>query len=122
MEGLIQDSGLPITALSENVISLQDVQRSPEGFQFTWQNTNPSKFALKTHIGIPPVIGEDGIIYGEYVTMDMPEVPLTPAEGSVEWTTEVSVPEDVGGLYILLGVESKKPRTYLFYVLDITDQ
>jgi hypothetical protein len=122
VEGLIQDSGLPITALSENVISLLDVQRGPEGFQFTWQNTNPSKFALKTHIGIPPVIGEDGIIYGEYVTMDMPEVPLTPAEGSVEWTTEVSVPEDVGGLYILLGVESKKPRTYLFYVLDITDQ
>jgi hypothetical protein len=104
------------------VISLLDVQRNADGFQFTWQNTNPSKFALKTHIGIPPVIGDDGIIYGEYVTMDMPEVPLTPAESSVEWTTEVAVPEEVGDLYILLGVESKKPRTYLFYVLDITDK
>jgi hypothetical protein len=46
----------------------------------------------------------------------------TPAQGSAEWTTEVAVPEDVGSLYILLGVESNKPKTYLFYVLDITDK
>ncbi|OGO42028.1 MAG: hypothetical protein A2W36_00565 [Chloroflexi bacterium RBG_16_58_14] len=122
IEGLVREAGAPITGLSDNVVSLLDVQRSAEGFQFTWQNTNPSKFALKTHIGIPPVIGDDGIIYGVYETMDMPEVPLTPATGSVEWTTEVAVPQDVGGLYILLGVESEKPRTYLFYVLDITDK
>jgi hypothetical protein len=77
---------------------------------------------LKTHIGIPPVIGEDGIIYGAYVTIDMPEVPLTPAESKVEWTTEVAVPEEISGLYILLSVESKKPRTYLNYLLDITDR
>jgi hypothetical protein len=122
IEGMIQDAGVQIAALSDNVVSLLDVQRSTDGFQFTWQNTNPSKFALKTHIGIPPVIGDDGIVYGLYETMDMPEVPLTPAQGSVEWTTQVSVPADVGGLYILLGVESEKPRTYLFHVLDITNQ
>jgi hypothetical protein len=120
IDGLIQDPGVEITALSENVISLLDIQRTDSGFQFTWQNFNPSKFALKTHIGIPPVIGDDGIIYGVYETLDMPEVPLTPAEESVTWTTEVAIPEDVSGLYILLSVESKKPRTYLNYAIDIT--
>lgn len=122
IEGLIQDATVEITALSDNVVSLLDVQRDDSGFQFTWQNFNPSKFALKTHIGIPPVVGQDGIIYGVYETLDMPEVPLTPAQASVEWTTEVAVPKDVGGLYILLSVESKKPRTYLNYVVDITEQ
>ena len=88
---------------------------------FTWQNFNPSKFALKTHIGIPPVIGEDGIIYGVYETLDIPEVPLTPAQESIAWETEVTVPEDVSGLYILLSVESKKPRTYVNYAIGLTD-
>lgn len=122
VEGLIQDAGVEITALSENIISLPDIQRDESGFQFTWQNYNPSKFPLKTHIGIPPVIGEDGIIYGVYETLDIPEVPLTPAEESIEWTTEVPIPQNVNGLYILLSVESKKPRTYVNYVLDITDK
>ena len=122
VEGLIQDAGVEIVALSENIISLPDIQRDESGFQFTWQNYNPSKFPLKTHIGIPPVIGEDGIIYGVYETLDIPEVPLTPAGENIEWTTEVAVPENVSGLYILLSVESKKPRTYVNYVLDITDK
>jgi len=102
--------------------SLLDIQRDETGLQFTWQNYNPSKFPLKTHIGIPPVIGEDGIIYGVYETLDIPEVPLTPAEESIEWTTEVPIPQNVSGLYILLSVESKKPRTYVNYALDITDK
>jgi len=122
VDGLIQDASVEIVALSENVISLLDMQRDETGFQFTWQNHNPSKFPLKTHIGIPPVIGEDGIIYGVYETLDIPEVPLTPAGESVEWTTDIPIPENVSGLYILLSVESKKPRTYVNYALDITDK
>jgi hypothetical protein len=122
VEGLIQGADVEIVALSENIISLLDIQRDETGIQFTWQNYNPSKFPLKTHIGIPPVIGEDGIIYGVYETLDIPEVPLTPAEESIEWTTEVAVPENVSGLYILLSVESKKPRTYVNYAIDITDK
>lgn len=121
-DALIQAADVEISALSKNVIRLTNIQRSPDGFQFTWQNTNPTKFALKTHIGIPPVIGNDGILYGVYETLDIPPVPLTPAENSIEWTTDVAVPEEVGGLYILLSVESKKPRTYSNYVLDITDK
>jgi hypothetical protein len=122
VEGLILEPGVEIPALSDNVITLLDAQRNDPGFQFTWQNFNPTKFPLKTHIGIPPVIGADGIIYGPYETIDIPPVPLTPANDKAEWTTEVVVPADIGGFYILLSVESKKPRTYLNYAIDISDK
>jgi len=122
IEGLIQDAGGSITGLSENVVTLLDAQRADTGFQFTWENFNPTKFPLKTHIGIPPVIGSDGILYGLYETLDLAPIPLTPSNARTEWTTEVAVPQDVTGLYILLSVESNKPRTYKNYVLDITDK
>lgn len=122
VEGLIQPMSTALTGLSENVVTLLDASRVESGLQLTWQNFNPSKFALKTHIGIPPVIGADGIIYGEYEILDMAPVPLTPPNENVEWITEVSVPSDVKGLYVLLSLESKKPRTYVNYVLDISDK
>ncbi len=121
-EGLIKAPDTEFIGLSENIVKLLGVERTGDGFEFNWQNSNPSKFALKTHIGIPPVVGEDGNLYGLYETLDIPEVPLTPAEKSVEWTTAVAVPGDVAGFYILLSVESKKPRTYSNYVIDITDK
>ena len=80
------------------MVTLLDTQRTDTGFQFTWQNFNPTKFPLKTHIGIPPVIGADGIIYGVYETIDMAPIPITPAKENQEWTTEVAVPQDVKGL------------------------
>jgi hypothetical protein len=122
VEGLLVKPGVEITALSENVVTLLDAERTDSGFQFTWQNFNPTKFPLKTHIGIPPVIGADGIIYGPYETIDIPPIPITPSNGKVEWTTEVVVPQDGSGFYILLSVESKKPRTYLNYAVDISDK
>jgi hypothetical protein len=122
VDGLIQDPGVGIPALSENIVTLLDVQRTDAGFQFKWQNFNPSKFALKTHIGTPPVIGADGIIYGVYETLDMASVPITPAKENMEWTTEVAAPQDVKSFYILLSVESKKPRTYLNYAINISDK
>lgn len=122
VEGSIQKSDASITALSDNVITLVDVQRSDTGFQFTWQNFNPTKFPLKTHIGIPPVICVDGIIYGAYETLDMAPIDITPANSNMQWTTEVSVPNDVKRCFILLSVESKKPRTYINYAIDISDR
>lgn len=122
VDGLIQAVEISITALSDNVVTLLDVQRSDTGFQFTWQNFNPTKFPLKTHIGTPPVIGSDGVLYGLYESLDIVPIPITPANEKMEWSTEVTVPSDVTGCYILLGVESKKPRTYVFYVLDISEQ
>jgi len=122
VDGLIQDTGISITALSDNVINLLDVQRTDSGFQFKWQNFNPTKFPLKTHIGTPPVIGSDGIIYGIFESLDIVPIPLTLANEKMEWSTEVAVPQDVNGTYILLGVESKGPRNYVFYVIDISDK
>lgn len=122
VDGLIQEPGVSMTGLSENVVTLLDVQRTDTGLQFKWQNFNPTKFPLKTHIGIPPVIGADGIIYGVYETIDMAPIDITPSNANMEWTTDVAIPQDVKGCYILLSVESKKPRTYVNYVLDISDQ
>ncbi|HEX5808333.1 MAG TPA: hypothetical protein VFY25_06675 [Anaerolineales bacterium] len=122
VEGLVQPAGEGITGLSDNIVTLVDVQRGETGLQFTWENFNPTKFPLKTHIGTPPVIGSDGIIYGPFETLDMAPIPITPPNEKVEWTTDVTVPADVQDFYILLSVESKKPRTYLNYVLDITDK
>ena len=119
-DGLIQNVGQGITGLSDNVVTLLDAQRTDAGFHFTWQNFNPTKFPLKTHIGTPPVIGSDGIIYGVYETLDIASIPITPPNEKVEWSTEVAVPAEVKGFYILLSVESNKPRTYINYALDIT--
>jgi hypothetical protein len=122
VEGLIQDAGVSITGLSDNVVTLLDTQRTDTGLQFTWQNFNPTKFPLKTHIGTPPVIGTDGIIYGIYESLDIVDIPITPPNENMKWTTEVAVPKDIKGFYILLSVESKKPRTYVNYALDITEK
>lgn len=122
VDGLIQDPGVGFTGLSDNVVTLLDAQRTDTGFQFTWQNFNPTKFPLRTHIGVPPVIGADGIIYGVYETLDIAPIDITPPNENMQWTTEVTVPQDVKGFYILLSVESKKPRTYQNYALDISDR
>lgn len=122
VDGLIQEPGISITGLSDNVVTLLNAERTETGFQFNWQNFNPTKFPLKTHIGTPPVIGSDGVIYGLYESLDIVPIPITPANEKMEWSTEVAVPQDVKGFYILLGVESKGPRKYVFYVLDISDK
>ena len=122
VDGLIQGADVSITGLSDNVITLVDAQRTDTGFQFTWQNFNPTKFPLKTHIGTPPVIGADGVLYGFYESLDIVAIPLTPPNESAQWTTEVAVPQDVKGFYMLLSVESNKPRTYVNYALDISEK
>lgn len=122
VEGLIQEPGISITALSENVVTLLEAQRTDTGLEFTWQNFNPTKFPLKTHIGIPPVIGANGILYGVYETLDIAPIDITPPNANMQWTTQVAVPADVSGFYILLSVESNKPRTYKNYALDISDK
>jgi hypothetical protein len=122
VDGLVQEPGTSITGLSDNVVTLLDAARTDTGFQFNWQNFNPTKFPLKTHIGTPPVIGSDGVIYGLYESLDIVPIPMTPANENMEWATEVVVPQDVNWFYILLGVESKGPRNYAFYVLDISDK
>lgn len=110
------------TAISDNIVSLLGFQRTDKGFEFNWQNSNHTEFALKTYIGNPPVIGEDGILYGWYEIIDLASVSPTPAGGTAEWTTTVAVPTDIKGFYILLSVESKSMRLYVNYAVDITDK
>jgi len=120
VEGLALPVDADITAISENVVNLMDIKRDASGFEFTWQNYNPTDFALKTHIGTPPVIGEDGIIYGVFQIMDLAPTPLTPAKEQIQWTTKVAVPETEQGFYILLSVESGQMRMYVNHLIDIT--
>lgn len=120
VEGLIQPADVKIKAISDNIVTLQKVERTDGVMQFTWQNANPTDFALKTHIGNPPVIGSDGIIYGVFQIMDLASVPITPAKGTAEWTTQAPVPPGVDHPYILLSVESKNMRLYISYAVDIS--
>ncbi len=122
VDGLIQKSDTEIVALNKLVLTLTDVVRAENGLQFTWQTNNPSDYPSYVHIGNPPVIGEDGILYGYYETPDLASVPITPAGNVAEWTTEVAVPQDVKGLYIMLSVESGKARLFANYVIDVTDK
>jgi hypothetical protein len=122
IEDVIQKSDAEITALNDCVLTLTGVTRGDQSLQFKWQNTNPGEYPTYVHIGIPPVIGEDGILYGSYESPDIASVPITPAGDKAEWTTEVAVPKEVKGLYILLSVESGKQRLFVSYAIDITSQ
>ncbi len=75
--------------------------RTADGLEFRWHTENPTAYPTYVHIGIPPVIGSDGIIYGLYESPHLADTPITPAGQSADWTTEVAVPKDVTGLYIL---------------------
>ena len=122
VEGLIQKPDTKITALNDCVLTLTAVSRTDKGLQFKWMNSNPGEYPTYVHIGNPPVIGADGILYGFYETPDIVSVPVAGAGKTAEWTTDVTVPKDVKGLYILLSVESGKQRLYANYALDIADK
>jgi len=122
IEGLVQKPGTEITAINDVILVLTGVERTDTGLRFTWQTNNPGEYPSYVHVGNPPVIGADGVIYGFYETPDIVSVPITPAGDKAEWTTETAVPQDAKGLYILLSVESKKQRLFINYAVDITDK
>jgi hypothetical protein len=122
VEGLIQKPDVEITALNDVVLTLTHITRTDKGLRFEWRTVNPGEYPTYVHIGDPPVIGENGILYGFYQSQDIASAPITPAGKSAEWTTEVAVPKDVKGLYILLSVETGKQRLFKNYCLDITDK
>ena len=122
VEDLIKKADTEITAINDVVLTLTGVERTNDGLLFTWKTANPGEYPTYVHIGNPPVIGADGIVYGRYEVPDLASVPITPAGGEAEWSTEVSVPSDVTGLYILLSAESGKQRLYANYAIDITEE
>jgi hypothetical protein len=121
IDGLVQPSDIEIVAINKVNLYLTGVQRTETGLLFTWKTSNPSDYPTYVHIGNPPIIGEDGILYGFYQTPDIISVPITPANGTAEWTTEVAVPQDIGGFYVMLSVETGKARLFANYCLDITE-
>jgi hypothetical protein len=120
VDDLIQGPETEIIALNDVTLHLVDTQRTEDGFSFTWITNNPGEYPTYVHIGHPPVIGADGILYGYYETPDIVSVPITPAGGDAEWTTEVSVPNNVDNFYIMLSVETGKARLFANYAVDIT--
>ncbi len=122
IEGLIHSATAEIIAINQCTFNITNITRADNVMQFKWKTFNPGEYPTYIHIGNPPVIGADGIIYGLYETPDLASVPITGAGLTAEWTTEVSVPPEAKGLYILLSVETGKQRLYANYAVDITDK
>jgi hypothetical protein len=118
----IYEADSEFIAINDVVLLLTAVERTDTGLQFAWQTSNPGEYPSYVHIGNPPVLGADGIIYGVYETPDIVSVPISPAGEKASWTTQVAVPQEVQGLYILLSVESGKQRLFANYAVDITDR
>jgi membrane associated rhomboid family serine protease len=53
-----------IDAINKCTVQLTDAKRTDAGFEFGWASTNPSQYPAYVHIGQPPVIGADGVMYG----------------------------------------------------------
>ena len=110
----------PIPALNKCTLENTGVTRTAEGIEFVWKVTNPGEYDTKVHVGTPPVLGSDGIIYGVRVSPDIVDQPFSPPKGDVEYTTQVAVPADVTGLYLLLSVEQSRERLFANYLIDLT--
>ena len=120
--GLIVKPDAGIQAINNCVLTLPDTQRTDTGLEFSWQTQNPGAYPTYVHIGNPPVIGDDGIVYGFYESPDLADAPITPAGDKAEWKTDVIVPNTAKGLYIMVSVESKQERFFVSNVIDITDK
>lgn len=121
VDGLVQKASDPIEAINKCVLTLKAATRTADGLDLAWHTTNPTAYPTYVHIGTPPVIGSDGVIYGFYESPHLADTPITPASQSADWTTDVVVPKDVTGLYILVSVESKQQKLFVSHAVDITD-
>jgi hypothetical protein len=114
--------GEAIPAINGCSLKLVDAKRTDTGLELSWESDNPGEAATYVHIGKPPVLGSDGILYGYYQSPHLTDPPVTPAGGDTEWTTAVAVPQDVTGLYVLVPVESQQQKYFIDHVVDITDK
>jgi hypothetical protein len=121
VEGLILKPGDKIAGLNEVSLTLADAKRTNNGLEFQWQAFNPSDYPSALHVGPPPVLGEDGILYGIFKDPGSVSAPLTSPGKTTEWTTTVNVLQEVKGLYLMVSVETGT-RLFNNYVIDITDK
>jgi hypothetical protein len=122
VEGLIEKLGAQIGAINDCVLTLTDTKRTDTGLEFAWETSNPGKSPTYVHIGTPPVIGLDGILYGFYEDPTLAETPITLPDQKADWTTGVAVPQDATGFYILVSVETKQQKNFTSHVVDIIDK
>lgn len=122
MAGLIEKVGDKINAINNFTLTLTDAVRTDIGLDLHWQDYNPSDYANFVHIGIPPVIGADGIIYGLYEDPSIADATITLSKATAEWTTSVTVPNNITGLYVLVSVETRQSKYFVSHVVDITDK
>jgi hypothetical protein len=120
--GLAIKAGEKISAINSCTLTLTDVVRTDTGLEFSWETENPGAYQTYVHIGIPPVIGSDGVIYGFYEAPNLEDAPITLPGQDADWKTTVAVPQDVTGLYILLSVEEKQQKNFWNHLIDITDK
>jgi hypothetical protein len=121
VQGLIRKPSDKINGLNDVALSLVDAKRTPQGLEFSWQAFNSSEYPSALHVGPPPVLGADGILYGLYKDPGSVSAPLTSPGKTTEWTTTVNAPQDVSGFYIMVSVETGT-RLFTNYAIDITDK
>lgn len=120
--GVVEPADTKIDAINHCTLVLVSADRTADGMTFGWKTDNPTEYQTYVHIGNPPVVGADGVIYGFYESPHLADTPITPAGQSATWSTSVAVPKDVTGLYLLVSVESKQQKTFVSHALDITDK
>jgi hypothetical protein len=120
--GLIEKVGDKTSAINSFTLTLTNARRTDAGLELDWQDYNPSDYPNYVHIGTPPVIGADGIIYGLYQDPSIADATIALSKATAEWTTTVAVPNDVKGLYVLVSVETRQSKYFVSHVVDITDK
>lgn len=111
----------PITALNDTTLTNVAASRTADAITFKWNVANPGEYDTKVHIGEPPVLGSDGIIYGARVSPDIVDQPFATAKGGAEFETTVKVPAEVNGLFLLLSVEQGRERRFANYLIDLSE-
>jgi hypothetical protein len=119
--------GDAIDGINGFTVKLTGVERTATGLKFAWECSNPTAYNNFIHIGVPPVIGDDGILYGPYLSPHLANAPITPSaangvNGDATWATTVTAPAGVKGLYILVPVETKQTKYFVDHVIDISDK
>jgi hypothetical protein len=85
-----------------------------------WTIYNPGEYNTLVHIGRPPAVGEDGIVYSTWISPDRVEVPIAKPSETAEFETESLVPPDVVTPYMLLMVEQTRERLWTNYLVDLS--
>jgi hypothetical protein len=120
--GSVDKIGDKISAINSFSLILTDVKRTDTGLELFWRAENPSDYPNYVHIGTPPVIGADGVIYGLYEDPSIAEATIALPHDKAEWTTTVTVPNDVKGLYVMVSVETRQSKYFVSHVIDITER